>query len=87
MREESKRGTHDASINEGIFEVGVTGEKLGVQEGRVGDGVEEGDVDCVTGGEVVDGDGGKGHWGGEGEVARRRRGKGVRVIRVGCLEL
>lgn len=30
MREENKRGTYDASIDESIFEVGVTGEQLGV---------------------------------------------------------
>lgn len=60
---EEEGGTHDASIDKGIFEVGVAGEQLGVQEGGVGDGVEEGDVDGVAGGEVVDGDGGERHWG------------------------
>lgn len=68
---ERERGTHHASINEGIFEVGVAGEQLGMQESGVGDGVEEGYVDGVAGGKMVDGDGGKGHWGGEGEDACR----------------
>lgn len=62
-RREEEEGTHDASIDKGIFEIGVAGEQLGVQEGAVGDRVEEGDVDGVAGGQVVDGDGGEGHWG------------------------
>lgn len=62
-RREEEGRTHDASIDEGIFEVGVAGEQLVVQEGSVGDGMEEGDVDVVTRWQVFDGDGGERHWG------------------------
>lgn len=79
--------THDASVDEGIFEVGVSGEQLGVQKGSVGDGVEESDVDGVAGGQVVYRDSCEGHYGGESEVVSRWHGEGERSICVGCLGL
>lgn len=84
---EEDGGTYNTSINKGIFEIGVTGEQLGVQEGGVGDGVEEGDVDRMSRGEVVDGDGGKGHWVGEGAIVRRGRGEVDRgdMRRISCV--
>lgn len=57
-----------AGVDEGIFEGGVARDQLRLQEARVGDLFEEGDVHAVGRGHVLDGDGFQ-----EGHVDRRSR--------------
>lgn len=48
-------GDDARGVDEGVLEVGVAGEQLGLEEGRVGDVLEEGDVYYVRRGDVFEG--------------------------------
>ena len=49
--------TYRGGVDEGVLEVGVAGEKLRLQVPRVGDALEEGDMDAVRGRHVLEDDG------------------------------
>lgn len=55
--EDLQPGDDGCRVDEGVLEVGVAGEELRLQVPRVGDALEEGDVDAVRGRHVLEGDG------------------------------
>lgn len=54
--EDLQPGDDGSRVNKGVLEVGVAGEELRLQVPRVGDALEEGDVDAVRGRHVLEGD-------------------------------
>lgn len=54
--EDLQPGDDGGRVDEGVLEVGVAGQKLRLQVPRVGDALEEGDVDAVGGRHVLESD-------------------------------
>lgn len=55
--EDVQPGDDGGRVDKGVLEVRVAGEQLRLQVPRVGDALEEGDVDAVRGRHVLEGDG------------------------------
>ncbi len=53
--------THDAGVDEGVLKGRVAGKQLLLEQSRVADVAEDGDVNAVRGGEVVQVEGLKSH--------------------------